>query len=372
MENKIKPKITKKNIKPLLDQNIDEEEKIENYIEVDFKGSRKEYFENKRKLPIKVGEYVIVNYDNGDDMGTVNAIINRKIKKNVVLSGSILRKGNSIDIRRLNENRKFEDKILIEARVQAKKHDLDMKFIDIEYKFDRKKLVFYFTADGRVDFRELVRTFASEYRTRIELKQIGVRDEAQRTGGIGICGRELCCSKFLNNFCSINVAMAREQNLFIKPEKFSGACGKLMCCLKYEHDFYKDFKEGIPDVGSVLVKNHTKITIRNVDVFNDVISLSYSTGESVKMNKKDFLTFLKKIPEKNIYKTREEAYLDSGKEQESKKVPTNTLVQKIVDIKKKKHEQKNKVEKSYENMDEKKYEKKMKNNRPAKKKYYKK
>jgi len=170
-------------------------------IEVDFKGARKGYFTNPKAVPLRVGEFVIVDFDNGEDMGDVSAIISNELKiKTLQIQGSIIRKSNHIDVSRLGENRRIEDQILIEARQQAKSFGLEMKFIDIEYKFDRKKLVFFFTADGRVDFRELVKTFASKYRTRIELRQIGVRDEAQKIGGIGVCGRELCCSKFLKNF----------------------------------------------------------------------------------------------------------------------------------------------------------------------------
>ena len=273
---------------------MDTSERKEFLIETNFKGIRKAYFLNPKAIPLKVGEYIIVDFENGEDMGAVSAIVNRQFKReNIDIEGSIIRKSNQIDIRRLNENRNIENKILINARKQAKIHGLEMKFIDIEYKFDRKKLVFFFTADGRVDFRELVKTFAGEYKTRIELRQIGVRDEAQKIGGIGICGRELCCSQFLTNFVSINVSMAREQNLFVKPEKFSGPCGKLICCLKYEHDYYLDEKRGLPDVGTEIKTKNGKATVSFIDVFDHTVTINYHSGEQDIIPKETFLKKLK-------------------------------------------------------------------------------
>lgn len=271
------------------------EDRKEFLFETNFKGVRKHYFLNPKAIPLKVGEHIIVEFEGGEDMGIVSAITVQQLKReNIDIAGNIIRKGNQIDMRRLNENRKVEDGILINARKQAKGLGLEMKFIDIEYKFDRKKLIFYFTADGRVDFRELVKIFAGEYKTRIELKQIGVRDEAQKIGGIGICGRELCCSQFLTNFVSINVSMARDQNLFVKPEKFSGACGKLQCCLKYEHDFYLMQKSGIPDTGSEIMTDRGKAVIALIDIFNETVTLEFKDGETLIMPKKDLVKKLEK------------------------------------------------------------------------------
>jgi len=264
-------------------------------IETNFKDVRKHYFLNPKAIPLKVGEYIIVEYEDGEDMGIVSGITVKQLKReNIDIAGNIIRKSNQIDIRRLEENRRIEDGILVNARKQSKILGLEMKFIDIEYKFDRKKLVFYFTADGRVDFRELVKVFASEYKTRIELRQIGVRDEAQKTGGIGICGRELCCSKFLTNFVSINVSMARDQNLFVKPEKFSGACGKLQCCLKFEHDFYLEQKRGIPDTGSVIQTDKGKATVSLINVFDGTVTLDFENSDTVVMKKDDLVRKLAK------------------------------------------------------------------------------
>ncbi|HQO10110.1 MAG TPA: regulatory iron-sulfur-containing complex subunit RicT [Clostridiales bacterium] len=296
MENQIDENIINDIISPTTDTTeLTTEDRKEFLIETNFKGVRKHYFLNPKAIPLKVGEYIIVDYESGEDMGIVSGIIVKQLKReNIEIMGDIIRKSNQIDVRRLEENRKIEDQILVNARKQAANFGLEMKFIDIEYKFDRKKLVFYFTADGRVDFRELVKVFAGEYRTRIELRQIGVRDEAQKIGGIGICGRELCCSQFLTNFVSINVSMARDQNLFVKPEKFSGACGKLQCCLKYEHDFYLAQKEGIPDTGSMIMTDNGKATISFIDVFNETVTLDYEGGEVLIIPKKELVKKLEK------------------------------------------------------------------------------
>jgi len=288
--------ITSDIISPTTDTSeLTTEDRKEFLIETNFKGVRKNYFLNPKAIPLKVGEFIIVEYEDGEDMGIVSGITVKQLKReNIDIAGNIIRKSNQIDIRRLDENRRIEDGILVNARKQALKLGLEMKFIDIEYKFDRKKLVFYFTADGRVDFRELVKVFAAEYKTRIELRQIGVRDEAQKIGGIGICGRELCCSQFLTNFVSINVSMARDQNLFVKPEKFSGACGKLQCCLKYEHDFYLSQKSGIPDTGSLIQTEKGRATVSLIDVFNGTVTLDFDSGETVILKKDELLKKLSK------------------------------------------------------------------------------
>jgi len=296
VENTINENIINDIISPTTDTSeLTTEDRKEFLIETNFKGVRKHYFLNPKAIPLKVGEYIIVDHESGEDMGIVSGITIKQLKReNIDIAGEIIRKSNQIDLRRLEENRRIEDNILVNARKQAKHFGLEMKFIDIEYKFDRKKLVFYFTADGRVDFRELVKVFAAEYRTRIELRQIGVRDEAQKIGGIGICGRELCCSQFLTNFVSINVSMARDQNLFVKPEKFSGACGKLQCCLKYEHDFYLEQKDGIPDTGSVLMTDKGKATISFIDVFHETATLDYEGGETLIIPKEELMKKLEK------------------------------------------------------------------------------
>jgi cell fate regulator YaaT (PSP1 superfamily) len=222
-------------------------------VGVRFKKAGKVYYFDPNDLTIPEGEFVIVETVRGIEFGKV--VINKKQvdENDVVLP---LRK-----VIRIAEQR---DKLVVEENKQAAKeaydvciqkvaqHDLDMKLVDVEYTFDRNKVIFYFTADGRVDFRELVKDLASIFRTRIELRQIGVRDEAKMLGGIGPCGRMLCCSTFLGDFEPVSIKMAKDQNLSLNPTKISGLCGRLMCCLKYENDEYESAKAQLPDLGEML------------------------------------------------------------------------------------------------------------------------
>ncbi|PID26767.1 MAG: hypothetical protein CR982_08560 [Candidatus Cloacimonadota bacterium] len=282
---------------------ISEEERILYAIEVEFKGSRKEVHKNPKKLSLRVSDYVLVTTNGGEDMGKVKNIYRSSIlAEDFQYDGEVIRRSNAIDLRRLHENRKIEDQILIDSRKKAKKYGLDMKFLDIEYKFDRRKLVFFFTADGRVDFRELVKNLASEYRTRIELRQIGVRDEARRVGGIGMCGRETCCSSFLKSFSPINVSMARDQNLFIKAEKFSGLCGKLMCCLKYEHSFYLEHRKGLPEPGTIIKTEKGDYLVTIYDIFNNTITIQSRSGDYITYKRDDFIEYISKLPQNSLVK----------------------------------------------------------------------
>ena len=151
-----------------------------------------------------------------------------------------------------NENKRKEKEAFKIAQEKIREFDLGMNLVEVEYTFDNNKIIFYFIAEGRVDFRELVKTLASIFKTRIELRQIGVRDEAKSVGGIGTCGRSLCCSTFLGDFTSVSIKMAKEQNLSLNPSKISGMCGRLMCCLKYEQDTYEDIKQRMPNIGSIV------------------------------------------------------------------------------------------------------------------------
>ena len=160
-----------------------------------------------------------------------------------------MRKANEKDDQKYEQNKEKEKKAFQTCKEKIKKHGLEMKLIKVEYTFDGKKIMFYFTADGRVDFRELVKDLASVFRTRIELRQVGVRDEAKLIGGIGMCGRELCCSTFLPSFAPVTIKMAKEQNLSLNPTKISGICGRLMCCLKNEQESYEYLNSNLPDVG---------------------------------------------------------------------------------------------------------------------------
>jgi cell fate regulator YaaT (PSP1 superfamily) len=160
-------------------------------------------------------------------------------------------------------------------------HDLDMKLVDVEYTFDRNKVIFYFTADGRIDFRELVKDLAAIFRTRIELRQIGVRDEAKLLGGIGPCGRMLCCSTFLGDFEPVSIKMAKDQNLSLNPTKISGLCGRLMCCLKYENDEYETAKEQLPDIGSTIKTSDGSGRVVGLNILERIIQVELSDHEQI-------------------------------------------------------------------------------------------
>lgn len=219
-------------------------------IGVRFRPNGKIYFFAPLDMELEVGDAVIVETARGVEYGKI-VLGRREIEESDITSSlkPIMRKATLEDDKR-NEENKVKCKNAFEVCLQKiAKHGLEMKLIDVEYTFDNNKLLFYFTADGRIDFRELVKDLASVFRTRIELRQIGVRDETKILGGIGICGRELCCHRHLSDFVPVSIKMAKEQNLSLNPTKISGVCGRLMCCLKNEQDTYEYLNEKLPDVG---------------------------------------------------------------------------------------------------------------------------
>ena len=218
-------------------------------IGVRLKGAGKMYYFDPAGQVLEPGSHVIVETIRGVEYGEVikgNCMVD---DKNIVATlKPILRVADENDAHTVEENEKKAKQAMEICARKIIKHNLDMKLIDTEYTFDRGKLLFYFTADGRVDFRELVKDLASEFRTRIELRQIGVRDEARMLGGLGVCGRPFCCSTFLDGFQPVSIKMAKEQNLSLNPVKISGTCGRLMCCLKYEHDVYAELIRLVPGI----------------------------------------------------------------------------------------------------------------------------
>ena len=210
-------------------------------IGVRFRTAGKIYFFDPGNLKINVRDHVIVDTTNGEEYAEV-AIANRLIpeEKLVAPLRKVIRIATPKDEKHNKENKQKEKEAFDIAIKKIKKHQLEMKLIDVEYKFDNTKIIFYFTAEGRIDFRELVKDLAAVFKTRIELRQIGVRDEVRRIGGNGVCGRELCCCSFLNNFEAVSIKMAKEQNMSLNPSKISGNCGRLMCCLKYEQETRED------------------------------------------------------------------------------------------------------------------------------------
>ena len=219
-------------------------------VGVRFKKAGKIYYFDPGDLSIQKGNYVIVETVRGVEYGQVVIDPKQVDENDVVLPlKKVLRIADQKDRMIVEENRVAAKEAYDVCGDKVSIHQLDMKLVDVEYTFDRNKIIFYFTADGRVDFRELVKDLAAIFRTRIELRQIGVRDEAKMLGGIGPCGRMLCCSTFLGDFEPVSIKMAKDQSLSLNPTKISGLCGRLMCCLKYENDEYETSKELLPDLG---------------------------------------------------------------------------------------------------------------------------
>ena len=237
---------------------------------VEFKGSRRGFYYNTFYHELSEADYVIVEVERGEDIGYVK----RKVEAELDFTererpGSILRKANDEDTLHLEKLHQQEDGYKTEIIEIISKHRLPMKVVDVDCQFDGNKMTIYFTADHRVDFRELVKELASRYRTRIELRQIGVRDEARRIGGYGICGRPQCCSNFLTSFEPISTQHARDQDLPLNPSKISGNCGRLLCCLRYEADMYIKVKSQFPQPGSRVKTKHGDGIVERIDVFNE-------------------------------------------------------------------------------------------------------
>lgn len=222
-------------------------------IGVRFRPAGKIYYFDPLDFEVKAGDHVIVETARGVEYGLV-VLDKREISENEDMPPlkPIIRMATEEDEQRVKANKEKEKDALAVCRTKVEKHGLDMKLIGCEYTFDNSKLLFYFTADGRVDFRELVKDLATVFHTRIELRQIGVRDETKLRGGIGICGRELCCHTYLSDFIPVSVKMAKEQNLSLNPTKISGNCGRLMCCLKHEEDAYEYLNSKLPNIGDLV------------------------------------------------------------------------------------------------------------------------
>lgn len=253
-------------------------------IGVRFRTNGKIYFFNPEKFQVEVGDHVIVETVRGVEYGTV-VLSRRKINEGEIVSAlkPIIRIATPKDDAQQEKNkRKCKEAFQICLKKIAK-HKLQMKLIDVEYTFDNNKLLFYFSAEGRVDFRELVRDLANEFKTRIELRQIGVRDEAKLLGGIGICGRELCCHQHLSEFASVSIKMAKEQNLSLNPSKISGVCGRLMCCLKHEQETYEYLNSKLPSVGDYAkTKDGYEGEVHSVSVLRQKVKLIITNDEDEK------------------------------------------------------------------------------------------
>ena len=243
-------------------------------IGVKFKGAGKVYYFDPDEAILNAGDYVVVETSRGIECGTVtfgnreinDDGLNRPLKK-------IIRPAAAEDIAHLEENRKKEEKAYGICLKKIIEHNLKMKLVTVEYTFDNNKILFYFTADGRVDFRELVKDLAGIFRTRIELRQIGVRDESKMLGGLGICGREFCCKGFLSDFQPVSIKMAKEQGMSLNPVKISGTCGRLMCCLKYEQEAYSDLLKKTPKIGAYVSTPDGKGTVVDQNLIKGILNV---------------------------------------------------------------------------------------------------
>lgn len=243
-------------------------------IGVRFKNVRKMYYFDPGDTHPQIGERVIVETARGVECGEVT-MENREVSDENIVQPlkKLIRIATKDDLSRVEENRKREKSAFDICCKKIAAHKLEMKLVDVEYTFDNSKILFYFTADGRVDFRELVKDLASVFRTRIELRQIGVRDESKMLGGIGICGRPFCCSTFLGGFQPVSIKMAKEQGLSLNPVKISGACGRLMCCLKYEQEAYQDLLRSTPKVNAVVMTPDGKGTVIDQNILTGMLTI---------------------------------------------------------------------------------------------------
>ena len=250
-------------------------------IGVRFREAGKIYYFSPGKRKISRGDQVIVETARGVEMGRV-VLGEKEVPEEEIVSPlkEVTRIATEEDLKRVKRNREKEKEAFVVCEQKLKKHQLQMKLVGAEYTFDNNKLLFYFTADGRIDFRELVKDLASVFRTRIELRQIGVRDETKMMGGIGICGRELCCKTFLSDFAPVSIKMAKEQNLSLNPGKISGLCGRLMCCLKNEYETYEYLNSRLPGVGDfVTTPDGVKGQVQSVNVLRQTVKVLTEQGD---------------------------------------------------------------------------------------------
>ncbi|MCG8502386.1 MAG: stage 0 sporulation family protein [Firmicutes bacterium] len=241
-------------------------------VGVRFKRAGKIYYFDPNTLDIKKDTPVIVETARGVEFGQT-VVAKKKVSEEEIVAPlkKVIRIATPEDAKQVEQNKRKEKEAFRICLEKIKKHDLEMKLIDVEYTFDGNKILFYFTADGRVDFRELVKDLASVFRTRIELRQIGVRDEAKMLGGLGICGKNLCCATFLDEFEPVSIKMAKEQNLSLNPIKISGTCGRLMCCLKYEQETYEGLIRNTPKVGAIVSTPQGKGIVESVSLIKGTV-----------------------------------------------------------------------------------------------------
>ena len=305
---------------------------MKNIIGVRFKKLGKIYFFNPKGLKVKKGDKVIVETSQGEEYAEI-LISNRYVEDEKIVAPlkKVLRIATSRDIKRHEECKKIEKEAFNVCKDKIKEHKLDMVLTEVECKFDNSKILFYFTAEGRIDFRDLVRDLAAIYKTRIELRQIGVRDEVKRIGGNGVCGRELCCCTFLSDFEAVSIKMAKEQNISLNPSKISGNCGRLMCCLKYENEVYEEKLQRLPNVGAIVKTEDGEGEVDSIEILKEKIRVKFRSedgGHTYKKYEAKDIKIIKDVAREQIneeeLKNKKELEELEKLEQEDKKIINNS------------------------------------------------
>ena len=257
-------------------------------VGIKFKQDGKTYFFDPCKLELKKGDKVVAQTAMGDEVGEV-VVPSREINEKEFGKElkNIIRIATNKDLKNLENAKKKEKEAFDVCLKKIKKYDLPMELVEVDFKFDSSKAIFYFVSDNRVDFRELVKDLASVYKTRIEMRQIGVRDQVKRIGGNGICGRQLCCCSFLNNFDGVSIKMAKEQNASLNPSKISGCCGRLMCCLKYEQNVYEEKNKKLPHVGDIVETEDGEGSVVEVETLKEIVRVQFKNDEGSSYKKYD-------------------------------------------------------------------------------------
>ncbi|TXL63424.1 stage 0 sporulation family protein [Cerasibacillus terrae] len=251
-------------------------------IGVRFKKAGKIYYFDPNGFAMELDDHVIVETARGIEFGKIVLLDKIVDEEDVIFPlKKVLRIADNQDKLTVKKNEEYAKEALKICADKIAKHELEMKLIEVDYTFDRNKIIFYFTADGRIDFRNLVKDLAAQFKTRIELRQIGVRDEAKMLGGIGPCGRMLCCSTFLGDFEPVSIKMAKDQNLSLNPAKISGLCGRLMCCLKYENDQYEEAKRELPDIGTSVETQYGQGVVVGLNILEKLIQIKLTELERV-------------------------------------------------------------------------------------------
>lgn len=252
-------------------------------VGIRFKKAGKIYYFDPGDIALAPGDGAIVETARGVEYGQVAAGPLEVEESEIVAPlKKVIRKATDLDKEQMKANKEKEENAFRTGLEKIAAHNLPMKLVGVEQTFDGNKIIFYFTADGRIDFRELVKDLASVFRTRIELRQIGVRDEAKMIGGLGCCGRELCCSVWLSDFASVSIRMAKDQNLSLNPTKISGICGRLMCCLKYENESYEQAREAFPETGNLVGTPDGEGKVAGVNIFKNTVSVELKESKIIK------------------------------------------------------------------------------------------